>query len=65
MKPRIILAHICFTLGDWVSRPMQDFDWGWLYPIYRKLMIWSFDLDDEEVIWRQDPHHHEEETTER
>ena len=65
MKPRIILAHICYTLGDWISYPMVDRDWGWLYPIYNKLMTWSGDLDNEGVIWKDTPYHYEQETTER
>lgn len=56
MKPRIILAHICYTLGDWISYPMIDRDWGWLYPIYAKLMNWSSELDNEDAIWVTIPH---------
>ena len=52
MKPRIILAHICYTLGDWISYPMMMRHGGWLYPLYAKLMNWSSDLDDQDVIWK-------------
>jgi hypothetical protein len=25
---------------------------GWLYPLYAKLMNWSSELDDHDVIWK-------------
>ena len=45
------LALVLYYLGDWISRPMTMFDIGWLYPVYSKLMLWSYDLDTEKRIW--------------
>ncbi len=53
MKPRIILAIVLYTLGDWVSIPMLKRDWDWLYPLYAKLMVWSGELDNEGVVWKE------------
>ena len=48
---KLMLAYIAYYLGHWISFPMYWFDWGWLYPAYNRLMIWSAELDDEGVIW--------------
>jgi len=48
---KLMLAYITYYLGHWISFPMHWFDWGWLYPTYNQLMIWSAELDDECVIW--------------
>ena len=49
---KLLLAHILYTLGDWISYPMMTRHGGWLYPLYAKLMNWSGDLDDRDVIWK-------------
>ena len=36
MRP--ILSKLCFILGDLISKPMVQYDWVWLYPLYHKLM---------------------------
>jgi len=36
-----ILSWILYGLGDIISRPMQWFDWAWLYPAYNRLMLSS------------------------
>jgi hypothetical protein len=41
-----IVSYILYWLGDLVSRPMQSFDWIWLYPIYNRLMISSILVQD-------------------
>lgn len=43
-----------YTLGDWVSKPMERFDLGWLYPTYNWLMCKSLDVNDWAglQIWR-------------
>jgi hypothetical protein len=41
-----ILGWILYGLGDLISRPMQWFDWVWIYPIYNRLMLWSNDIQD-------------------
>lgn len=40
------LAWVFYWLGHWVSRPMEWFDFWWLYPIYNKLMSWSYDIQE-------------------
>jgi hypothetical protein len=49
---KLLLAHILYALGDWISYPMMTRHGGWLYPLYAKLMNWSSDLDDRDVIWK-------------
>lgn len=39
MRP--ILSKLLFILGDLVSKPMEKYDCGWLYPLYNKLMTTS------------------------
>jgi len=40
------VSEVLYCVGDWVSRPMSRFDWAWLYPVYHRLMIWSYDIQD-------------------
>ena len=51
-KIKYYLALVLFHLGDWISRPMTMLDIGWLYTVYSKLMLWSYDLDTEKRIWK-------------
>ena len=41
-----ILSWTLYWLGDLVSKPMHYLDWGWLYPVYNRLMIWSYDIQE-------------------
>lgn len=41
---KILLSYILYYAGDLISRPMNRFDWGWLYPLYNRLMLWSVSL---------------------
>jgi len=41
-----ILSWTLYWLGDFISKPMHYFDWGCLYPVYNRLMIWSADAQD-------------------
>jgi len=64
MKPRIILAHICYKLGDWISYPIFNYaGLSWLYPVYSKLMAWSCDLDNEDAVWTTMPSPYDEQQT--
>jgi len=38
---RFLLSWTLYWLGDIICRPMERFDWVWLYPTYNKLMCWS------------------------
>ena len=49
---RLILSKILFYIGDTISNLLY-FEWMGivLHPVYKKLMIWSSDLDKDGVIW--------------
>ena len=49
---RLILSKMLFYIGDTISN-LLHFKWLGivLYPIYKKLMIWSSELDENGVIW--------------
>ena len=44
---RWLVSWSLYWLGDAVSRPMEAFDWGWLYPVYNWLMLRSGDVQGE------------------
>ena len=37
-----LVTWILYWIGDAVSRPMNWFDWAWLFPAYNRLMLWSY-----------------------
>jgi hypothetical protein len=48
-----ILAHVLFYTGDKVSHLMNYEPLSYVvYPVYNKLMQWSFDLDTKGEIWQ-------------
>jgi len=49
---RLIASKILYYCGDLVSNFLY-FEWmgAVLYPIYKKLMLWSSELDKEGKIW--------------
>ena len=49
---KIPLSYFLWALGHIVSRPMEWFDWGWLYKYYNWLMCHSADLDEWGVLWK-------------
>ena len=50
--PRIILSKFLYHVGDLVSKFLYFNCFSWLYPLYRKFMIWSSELDKDNVIWK-------------
>jgi len=50
---KIILIHLFFWLGHFVSKLLRLGAFSFLYPIYNKLMIISSDLDDSGKIWKK------------
>lgn len=46
------LSLILYYIGDIISRTSMQFGNGFGYSIYRKLMLWSCDLDKEGKIWK-------------
>lgn len=51
---KLILSKILFYIGDTISNLLY-FEWLgiFLYPVYKKIMIWSSLLDEKGVIWRE------------
>lgn len=49
---RLIASKILYYCGDLLSNFLY-FEWmgAVLYPIYKKLMLWSSELDKEGKIW--------------
>ncbi len=41
-----VVSWLLYGLGDLVSKPMHYIDLWWLYPVYNRLMIWSYDIQD-------------------
>jgi len=37
-----IASWILFWIGDLISKPMNYFNWDWLYPIYKCSMLVSY-----------------------
>ena len=49
------LSWTLYGLGDLVSKPMHLTYGYWLYHVYNRLMIWSYDVQDRsstDVPWR-------------
>jgi len=49
---RILLSKFLYHIGDFISRTIMVYGDGYGYSIYRKLMLWSCDLDKEGKIWK-------------
>lgn len=48
---RILLSKILYYVGDLVSKFLYFDFFSWMYPLYRKIMILSFELDKEGKVW--------------
>jgi hypothetical protein len=48
-----LFSRILFYIGDKISNLLY-FKWMGiiLYPVYKKLMIWSSELDKDGIIWK-------------
>jgi len=49
---RLILSRILYYVGDMVSWFLYFNCFSWLYGVYRKIMIWSSELDKDGKIWK-------------
>lgn len=49
---RLILSKILYYFGDLISKLFYYDCFGWLYPLYSKIMILSSDLDKDGKIWK-------------
>ena len=43
----IPVGYLYFYIGNIISKPMNYFDWGWLYPLYNWFMLRSVDIQIE------------------
>jgi hypothetical protein len=49
---KLILSNILYYCGDLVSKLLCFNSFGWLYPLYRKIMILSSKLDKNGKVWK-------------
>jgi len=48
---KTLLSFVLYYIGHFISIFMAC-DWlSWLYPAYRKIMLWSSDLDKDGKVW--------------
>ena len=47
---KFFLSLICYAVGDLISLTTMRLGIG--YSVYNKLMLWSSDLDDHGIIWK-------------
>lgn len=52
------LVYITYFLGDLISRTTMRFGVG--YRVYSKLMLWSSDLDTDDILWKTPVKEHPE-----
>ena len=50
---KIILSKVLYYVGDLVSRLLRFNCFSWLYPLYRKIMLLSCDLDRDNKVWKK------------
>ena len=50
---KIILSKVLYYVGDLVSRFLYFDCLSWLYPLYRKIMLLSCDLDRDNKVWKK------------
>ena len=48
----LILSKILYYIGDLVSKFLYFDCFSWLYPLYRKIMTLSCDLDKDGKVWK-------------
>ena len=48
----LILSKILYYVGDLVSKFLYFDCFSWLYPLYRKIMTLSCDLDKDGKVWK-------------
>ena len=47
---KLALSWICYAIGDLISLTTMRLGIG--YSAYNKLMLWSSDLDEHGIIWK-------------
>lgn len=49
---KIFFSYIFYYLGDIISRTTMQWLNGFGYNLYSKLMLWSSNLDTENILWK-------------
>ena len=47
-----LVSLLLYHIGDWISRTTMFWGKGYGYGIYRQVMLWSVELDQEGRIWK-------------
>jgi len=50
---KILLSWLLLGIGKFIGVIIKCDLTAWLYPIYRKVMVWSSDLDPEGKVWEK------------
>jgi len=50
---RIILVWLLYQVGHMISWLLYFDCLAWLYPVYSRLMTWSSDIDNDNIIWHE------------
>lgn len=50
---KLLLSYIFYIIGDIISKTIMRWGDGYGYPIYKKFMLWSVDLDTCAKIWKK------------
>lgn len=50
---KIGLSKILYYIGDFISKFLRWSAFSFLYPVYRKIMLWSCDLDKDGAVWKR------------
>jgi hypothetical protein len=48
---KTLASRLLYWIGHLVSVFLYCDYFSFLYPVYKKLMIWSFDLDEGNKVW--------------
>jgi len=49
---KLIFSYIFYIIGDIISITTMQWFNGFGYGLYSKLMLWSSDLDTNDIIWK-------------
>ena len=49
---RLFLVYIFYYIGDIISRTTMVWFNGFGYRLYSKLMLWSSNLDKDDILWK-------------
>lgn len=49
---RLFLVYLLYYTGDLISKTTMQWFNGLGYSLYSKLMLWSSDLDINDIVWK-------------